>query len=276
MLYKHVFCINYNLNLIAHFWRRNYPGPSQLGDLYSTESLENISNTPKQCGSGLKFCLNSSANFFNFQCACVPDRRAGDATEWQGDFRGSAAGVRLEREAHVEQMVPLWFPYEGQLGHPGTQWTVVCAACLHLWSCLSGKVSFCFAVEKLKGHLISSPVDLCDLWNCGALGGFSTPPSPGDCAVITPCPGLAVYLLDAGGKHTSVPVRGEPGCCLTRSGVFVSSAFASECTAAQLGQKLQPPSPCWCKTGMVTQKHLKLIRNPLNLWMGRAERLKGH
>lgn len=105
-----------------------------------------------------------------------------------------------------------------------------------------GKCLSVCAVEKLKGHLISSPVDLYALWNCGALGGFSTPPSSGDCAVITACPGLAVYLLDAGSKHTSVPVREEPGCCLTRSGVFVSSAF--ECTAAQLGQKLQPPSPC--------------------------------
>lgn len=107
-----------------------------------------------------------------------------------------------------------------------------------------GKCSSVCAVEKLKEHLISLPIDLYDLWNCGALGGFSTPPSSGDCAVITPCPGLGVYLLDAGSKHTSVPVTGEPGCCLARSGVFGRSAFASECTAAQLGQALQPPSPC--------------------------------
>lgn len=87
------------------------------------------------------------------------------------------------------------------------------------------------AVEKLKGHLINLPVNLYDLWNCGALGGFSTPPSSGACAVITPCPGLAVYLLEGSSKHTSVPVRDELRC-------------VCECTAAQLGQKLRPPSPC--------------------------------
>lgn len=150
MLYKYGICINYNLNLIAHFWR-SYPGPSQLGNLYSTESLENISNTTNNAAQDWSSAWTLEHIFFNFQCTRVPDRRAGDATGWQGDFRGSAAGVRREREAHVEQMVPLWFPYEGQLGHPGTQRTVVRAACLHLWSCLSGKVSFCLCCREVEG-----------------------------------------------------------------------------------------------------------------------------
>lgn len=147
MFYEYVICYNYNLNLIAHFLKKKLSRSFPVGEFV----LENISNPPKQCGSGLKFCLNSSAYFFNFQC--VPDRRAGDATEWQGHFRGSTAGVRLEREAHVEQMVHLWFPYEDQLGHPGTQRTVVRAACLHSCSCLSGEVSFCLCCREVEGAL---------------------------------------------------------------------------------------------------------------------------
>lgn len=34
-------------------------------------------------------------------------------------YERSVAGVRLESEAHVEQMVPPRFPHEGQLGQTG-------------------------------------------------------------------------------------------------------------------------------------------------------------
>lgn len=183
-----------------------------------------------------------------------------------------ATGKRGTCGADGSSVIPIWGP-------TGTSRNAADrgARCLSSFVVLAVRESvFLFVLSRSWRGIWCLPVNLYDLWNCGALGGFSTPPSSGDCAVITPCPGLGVYLLEARSKHTSVPIRDEPGCCLTRSGVFVSSAFATECTAPQLGQKLQPPSPCWCKTGMATQKHLKPIRNPLNLWMGRAERLKGH
>lgn len=146
--------MNYNLNSRVYFWRTNDPGPFQFqGNLFSTKSLENISNTPKQCSSVPRLCLNFSAYFFLFPvCTCPLEMivALGDAAEWQRDSEAAGQGDDWE-ERHMWSRWFLWFPYEGQPGHSGTQRTVVCAASLHLWSCLSGKVSFCLCCREVEG-----------------------------------------------------------------------------------------------------------------------------
>lgn len=151
--------------------------------------------TPKQGSSGP---LNFNA-FFNILCVCVhvPLRdtsHSGDAFEWQGGWNGAWQGCDF-RERH---MLSRWFlcdsPHEGQLGQTGRQWTMVRTVCLHLWSCLSGRMFSIFtvcAVVRLKGHLISQPAEPYDLGNRNAHGGgFNTPSSSGDwcCDYFMPRP----------------------------------------------------------------------------------------
>lgn len=124
---------------------------------------------------------------------------SGDAFEWQGDWNGAWQGCDFRERHMLSRWILCDSPHEGQLGQTGRQWTMVRTVCLHLRSCLSGRMFSIFtvcAVVRLKGHLISQPAEPCHLGNRNAHGRGLTRHHPLETgAVITSRHGLAVYLL---------------------------------------------------------------------------------
>lgn len=141
------------------------------------------------------------------------DRGSGDACERQGDWKGAWRGCDW-KERH---MLSRWLLNDS---HTRANWDKPersgpwCRLPVFIWSCLSGRMLCVFlfcAVEKLKNHLISRPVERYHPCNCGAHGGFYTPSFSGGgcCDDLMPRP--RCLSVNAPLSHP----RDEPGSCLS-------------------------------------------------------------